>query len=1064
MMGMRSDSFSFDELHRMAITDELTGLYNRRYLKFRLNEELERARRSDREAALLLLDVDGLKSVNDIYGHPRGDRLLVNFSEVLISQVRSFDLVARYAGDEFVILLPECGKEKAVVIAERIRTAVAEKMFTGDPDLKVTTCVGVAVFPMDGLDAESLLKAADNGLYAAKRLGRNQVANASEETSLEEHRKALLVPRMVGRDEEMFLLGRHLTDTIQGHGGIVLVMGELGVGRSRLLGEFRTRAVQVGAVTLFETCYEHSRFIPHQPIRGALRQFFDTDPRKSYQNMMGLNQSQRQEMLRLLPELDPARLAISDAPRATSDEEFQLFDAVTQYVLLLARKEVVVLIIDDLQWMDEATTRFLIYMVRATRNQRIMFLGSYLSGDPGDSGTGKQAFKTWQKGFREISEVSIIELHRFNRARTRELVHTLLGQAFPLEFTDLVHRESEGNPFYVEEILKALIEQEVLNWTPGGWDVRQIKQLTAPDSIREMIFSQLDRLEAEDRKLLSMAGVMGRIFNFDVMQMVSGLNEGHLLDILERLENLQLIHQLPSQKGERYQFTHNKIREVLYEQMDGRRRSQAHLRVAEALERIYRGKTELIAEELAHHYIEGRMIERAVLLYRQAGDKAGSLHAENSAMRYYKRAIRLIEHDTGQYSQELSALHQKVALILKEQGRGMQAIDKFRLAVRIGSSFMTPFRKAQIHRWIAQIYIDSGRFEAAAGDIRMAENFLDPEQDKVEFLRLETCKAALMLQRGEFEACLELTRKYADDLKDTQYWVERSDIYDLMATAEFNLGNRDLAVRMYSDSLELRRKARDLSRISRSYTNLAGIFMEAGRWDDALHWYNKCIRIEETLGHVASLAHPNAMVAQLLMWKNQLNEAEKYCRQSIQIRELSDDIPGLAVSQTILMHIHIQKGEMERARKVLMKAEQLHSDHDIGLAGQKVVMARAYFEMKQGNLDTAITVAEDILRIARLFGDPSGKAESHVLMGKIEKARGNFDAAMEHLSEAERINLEIKNRFELARCLKEKGLIARARGDDLTGYRQLTAARDIFSEIGCDSAEREIRIMLEPAN
>jgi diguanylate cyclase (GGDEF)-like protein len=1053
--------FQPEELKRLAITDELTGLYNRRYFKFRLKEEMERARRSDRELSLLLLDLDGLKSVNDIYGHLRGDKLLTDFSEEIVNQVRPFDLVARYSGDEFVILLPESGKIEAEMIAERVRKTVSEKAFHGEPDLKATASIGLAIFPVDGDDSDTLIAAADKGLYAAKRLGRNRVACASDESVSGDEKRGLSEIRLVGRDEELFLLGKHLSSAIRGQSGVVMVTGEVGVGRSRLLAEFNGQAKQAGALVLFESCYEHARFIPHQPIRGALRSYIAAEPQKAYQSMLGLNEVQRQEMQRLLPELDPARLEISEAPRASSDEEFQLFDAITQYLIQLSQNDPVVLMFDDLHWLDDATTKFMIYMIRSVKTHRILVVGSFMSGDPTDTGMGKLALKVWLKGFREITDVSIIELFRLNRARTRECVHALLGQAFPLDFTDLIHRESEGNPFFIEEILKSLIEQNILQWSDKGWKTQKIKQLTAPESIREMIFSQLDRLEDEDRKILTMAAVIGRLFDFDTLQQVSGLNEGHLLDVLERLENLQLIHQLPSQHGEEYQFTHKKIREVLYDQLDSRRVRKAHQRIAVALERLHHGKTEMIAGELARHYTKGGMTERAVYLYRRAGDKAYALHAESSALRYYTRAINLIGSDPDQYAQELSALHQKIALILRAQGRGIQAIEKFNLAMEVGSSFMTPFRKAQIHRWVAQIHVDNGRFSAATREIRMAENLLDPAQDKLEFLRLETCKASLMLHRGEYEACLQLTQNYIKELKGSQYFVELSDIYDLMAAAEYKIGHRDVAVRLYSDSLELRRKARDLSRISKSYNNLAGIFMEAGRWVDALHWYQKCIRIEETLGHFASLAHPHAMVAKILIWQNSLDEAEKHCKKSIQIRELSDDMPGLAICQTILTDIYLKRGDTEKAKKSLQKAEKLHSEHEIGIAGQHVVMARASLEMEMGNLETATIVADDILRINQLFGDQAGRGDALMMIGKIERSSGKFGDAMKHYEEAEAIYTNLHNRVELARCLKEKGLLAKEQGNSLVSYQHLTAAREIFSEIGYETAENEVTKLIE---
>jgi len=1063
-MQQHSYPFRLKDLKRLAITDELTGLYNRRYFHFRLKEEIERAKRSDREVAILLLDLDGLKSVNDMYGHQRGDQLLADFAEVLLAQVRSFDLVARYAGDEFIVILPESGEEEANRIGERIRKAISEGSFQGTPVLKTTTSIGIAIYPVDGTIIDALISSADKGLYAAKRRGKNQVARAVDQETPEDYKRQLRKTRLIGRDEELFLLKKQLSRAMNGDAGAVFITGEMGVGRTRLLREFELRAQQAGALTMLETCSEPSQFIPHQPIRGAIRNFVNTNSQKAYRTMMKLNKTQRNELSRLLPELDPTRLEITDVSRTSSDEEFQLFDAVTQYFILLSESTPLIVLLDDIHWLDEATTKLLIYMMKALDNHRILLVGSFLKGDPGESGGGKIAFYSWVKSFKDITEISTLELQRFNMLHTKELVQSLLGQVLPVVFTNLVHSECEGIPFFVEEILKTLIEKKQLVWTNTGWHVKKIQSLKAPDSIREMIFSRLDILDDEERQVMTMSAVIGRVFDFDTLQLVSGRNEGHLLDILERLETLQLIYQLPTQLGEKYQFKHNKIKEVLYEQLDARRKRKMHRRIAVVMERLHRGKTELVAGELAHHYVQGRMIEKAVRLYRRAGDKAGTLNAEASALRYYARAIKLINQDPQKFSEELSVLHQKMALLFKTQGRSVQAIREFKQAMSVGKSSLTPFRRAQLHRWMAQIHVDNGRYDAASKDIRKAENHLDPDQDDIEILRLEICKASLMLQRGEYEACLEVARKLIDSLKAIQHLVALSDVYDLMATVEYNLGNRDQALRLYSDSLKLRREEKDLSRISKSYNNLAGVFMEAGRWKDALNWYKKCIKIEETSGHFASLSHPYAMVAKILLLQNSLDEAEKYCKHSIEIEEKSQNIPGIAICLIILTEIYIERQDLVSAKKVFSRAETLHSDHDIGIVGQKVVVAKAKLELAEGNWEKALKIADDILRIRKLFGDPPAIADAYMLLGQIEKAGSNPPAANKHFEKAEKLFREIGNRFKLATCLKEKGAFTKAQGNYLASYQYLTSAKNIFAEIGSDNEVTEIIELLEESS
>ncbi|MDQ3106295.1 MAG: sensor domain-containing diguanylate cyclase, partial [Actinomycetota bacterium] len=174
--------FLHDETRRQARTDGTTGLWNRREFELRCLDSVKEATRFEEPFGVILVDIDDFKLVNDRYDHSTGDAALIWMASRLSEATREIDVVARWGGEEFIVLLPRAGVDETATVAERIRaTVAAEPMVDGKKVIELTVSIGMAVHPQDGTTADALFKAADAALLRAKKLGKNRVERARPE-------------------------------------------------------------------------------------------------------------------------------------------------------------------------------------------------------------------------------------------------------------------------------------------------------------------------------------------------------------------------------------------------------------------------------------------------------------------------------------------------------------------------------------------------------------------------------------------------------------------------------------------------------------------------------------------------------------------------------------------------------------------------------------------------------------------------------------------------------------------------------------------------------------------
>ncbi|MBV8953577.1 MAG: AAA family ATPase [Solirubrobacterales bacterium] len=414
-------------------------------------------------------------------------------------------------------------------------------------------------------------------------------------------------------------------------GRVVLVSGDAGIGKTRVVAEIARRAYEAGAFVLAGRCPQEA-LVPYQPFVEALRHYFLNAPPRQ------LRASAREygpDLARLVPEL--RRRAPELAPPVEAEpetERYRLFEAVAGLLAEISTTAPVLLVLDDLQWADRPTLLLLRHLARAPARGRLLVLGSYRAAEARFDGFGDALVD-----LRRERLVSQIELSGLNRAETAELVELRAGRAPAPAFSRSLYEETEGNPFFIEEIVRHLAEAGVHADSAGA---RTLQRFGLPEGVKDVIARRLNRLDAQAMEWLRVAAVIGRDFETSLLERVVTLDEDAFLNALDEALAAGLVVEAPAAPG-RYSFSHALIRETLYEGMSAPRRARIHRRVGEALEQ---GGAERHLTALALHFSragDGQDAEKAIEYATRAGEQATSMLAYEEAADHYARAREVLE-------------------------------------------------------------------------------------------------------------------------------------------------------------------------------------------------------------------------------------------------------------------------------------------------------------------------------------------------------------------------------------------------------------------------------------
>jgi transcriptional regulator with XRE-family HTH domain/tetratricopeptide (TPR) repeat protein len=743
---------------------------------------------------------------------------------------------------------------------------------------------------------------------------------------------------LVARTEEMEILLASIEAVEAGSGRLLTLVGEPGVGKTRLVQEATLRLRDRGFLIAAGSCYEAQQTLAFYPFVDVIESLYERAPEE-----VRSDAPRRWAYLaKLLPGADFA------APAAAADgreEQGRLFWSVTGFVQAIAEHTPVALLLDDLHWADAASLGMLEHLVRHTRGDRVHILATYR-----DVEVGRQL--PLEAAMRELSKQELVEriaVCRLDRAGTTVLAAAALnGQELSPEFAALLYERTEGNPFFVQQVMRVLVEKGDVYREGGHWTRKSIDEIEVPESIRSVVGQRLSRLVEETQEILVEASVLGQRFQFDDLLGMSGREEGALERALEEAGTSGLVGSID---GDHYAFDHALTQQALYEELSLRRRRRLHLAAGEVLERLPERKRQERVAELAWHFVQGDEPERALTYSLQAGDAAETVFAHGDAEMQYLTAIALAR-ELGDKPREAQALERSGA-VLYGAGREQEQIETLEKAQRVYASLGDLEGEGRAVAAIALALGELQRWEEAIDRVRrMLERFDGLPASPAQFA-LQEMLAGHLWHRGSYVEALAPAYgalALARDLGDQRFIGRAEGRRGLVLSA---LGRQEEAWDAYMTAIRLAEKVEDLDSLQRTLNNASLTALARGDIATYDRYRERRLEIVRRIGSpryivlaLRNLGDDAQLRGDMARWRACVEEA-------VAVSRTSDDFRTAAFSTMVQGSFASFAGDDEGARRhfeeAVVEAERVGA-HEIAQDSQRSLSTH---EMINGQCEEA---------------------------------------------------------------------------------------------------------------
>ena len=817
---------------------------------------------------------------------------------------------------------------------------------------------------------------------------------------------------LVGRTRELETLNTAWYRASSGDGAVVLLTGEPGVGKSRLLYEFLRGLEEYGVIELETTCASYGRAIPYRPVLEVVGRYLDLAESMSAEEVKSRIAERLQD---LGLEGEEPVILLAHFAGAFAPPEFvnrlsgaqlkeRTFAVLREVFLRASQSAAVVLLIENVHWLDASSAEFLARLSVSLRGHRILLL---LSTRP---------------GFVPLADMRIEETITIEALGTKEvegMVRTILGiETMSPQLLRILTEKGEGNPLYVEEILHQLLETAGVVIERGEARLRS-GDVKVPATIHDIIAARVDRLADQLKLTLQGGAVIGRRFGTSLVSRVIRSAADEVVGNLQNLHGLDFVFPATHDPELMYSFKHALTHDVVYGGLLERRRRQYHSAAALGLEEMYAGRIDEVVELLAYHFGSGGENEKAVDYAIRAAEKAQRRWANTEALAFFEDALKRLETLPDTEANRLRRIDAvvKQGELMFALGRHARQVEALEAIKHIVDAAADSPRRAAWYSWAGFLHHMTGaRLEISISYCRHAAEIADAD--------------GLIELRAFAECSLTHVFMVAGKLKGAQEVGER-------ALGVFEAGG-------------------NVWWACRTLWGLSGATNLAGQWRESLAYCQRALQHGQTVNDLRLKAVGWWRLALTNVERGDVENGLSNCEEALRLSPIPFD---LAMTRSVRGYGRIKSGDTKGGMSELREAlEWLERSH-LRYQRARFALWLAEGHLREGDRVEACRVIDEVLEISRDFGYRRVEGEAERLLGE-SLILQDPAAAADHLTTAVQILEEIGAQNELAKALAARAELLRGARNFAAGRRLLEDALAIFERLGTVDEPLRIRAAL----